>query len=77
MGVLETEVGYGFPSPRPHAGGFWSGQSTEALAAKQGVRPVGKLEQLYGNFWPEGEDIDEALDQIYRHRRLDRQRGAF
>jgi len=75
--VLETEPSYDFPTPPPRAAGFWSGQSVEALAEEQGVHPVGKLEQLYGNFWPDDEDINEALDQIYERRRLDRDRGTL
>lgn len=74
--VLENGSDYGLPTIAPRAAGFWSGQSIEALAEEQGVRPVARLEQLYGNFWPEDEDINEALDHIYERRRLDRDRGT-
>lgn len=46
----------------------------EALAEEQEVHPVDQLEQLYGDFWPDDDDIDQSLDRIYERRRLDRQR---
>ncbi|MGE5591899.1 MAG: hypothetical protein ACM3ZA_14995 [Bacillota bacterium] len=75
--VLEAEPIYDAPSMRTRESGFWEGESIEALADKQGVQPVGRLEQLYCDFWPQGEDLDDVLDEIYEQRRLDRDRGTF
>jgi hypothetical protein len=33
--------------------------SLEKLAAQQGVKPVTNFEKLYGDFWPEDENIDD------------------
>lgn len=69
--VLETEPTYKVPSSSLPSS-FWQGATIEELAKAQGVRPVGKLEDLCGDFWPE-EDVDAAIRQIYEWRRLDQE----
>lgn len=52
------------------SGSFWRTESTEELAAEQGVKPVTDIDSLKGDFWPEDESIDEFLDWVYNvHRR--------
>jgi hypothetical protein len=46
---------------------FWTALSIEELARIQGVQPLYDPDVLAGGF-PENEDIDEFLDDIYRHR---------
>ena len=41
----------------------------EALAAQQGVKPVTNIDELYGDFWPEDEDINEFVATIRRWRK--------
>lgn len=67
--VLETEPTYKVPSSSLQPS-FWQGATIEELAKAQGVRPVGKPEDLYGDFWPEEDKVDDAIRQIYEWRRL-------
>ena len=49
----------------------------EALAALQGVKPVERFEDLLGDFWPEGESVEDFLaviDEI-RSQTPDQERG--
>jgi hypothetical protein len=41
----------------------------EALAAQQGVRPVTNLDDLFGDFWPEDESVDEFIAAVRQWRR--------
>jgi hypothetical protein len=47
---------------------FWTGLSVAELAKAQGVQPIQTLDQLWGDFWPEDESIDEFIDAIYQWR---------
>jgi len=49
------------------SGAFWAPHSLEELARRQGVEPLQDITALLGGF-PEGEDIDDFLDDIYKHR---------
>ncbi len=40
---------------------FWTSKSVDQLAAEQGVKPVDHPEKLRGDFWPEGESMDDFL----------------
>lgn len=46
---------------------FHSGRSLEQLAEAQGVAPLDNPKVLIGG-WPEGEDVDEFLEDIYSSR---------
>jgi hypothetical protein len=35
------------------------------------ARPVQKLEELYGDFWPEDESVDDFIDAVQQWRRDD------
>jgi hypothetical protein len=35
------------------------------------ARPVQKLEELYGDFWPEDEPVDDFIDTVQQWRRED------
>lgn len=39
------------------------------LAAEQGVRPIGDLSELAGDFWPEDESIDDFVAAVREWRR--------
>ena len=49
------------------AAAFWAPDSFEELARLQGVKPLEDVNVLAGGF-PEVEDIDEFLRDIYEHR---------
>jgi len=49
------------------AAAFLAPHSFEDLARLQGVKPVEDINILAGGF-PEDEDIDEFLNDIYKHR---------
>lgn len=38
---------------------------------EQGAQPVQKLEELYGDFWPEDESVDDFIDAVQQWRRED------
>lgn len=44
------------------------------LAKQQGVEPVRRVEDLYGNFWPEEESIDDFLSWLRAERQEDKVR---
>jgi hypothetical protein len=46
---------------------FFAGKSLQELAQSQGVGPVKDIRVFAGGF-PEGEDLDELLEEIYRLR---------
>jgi hypothetical protein len=46
---------------------FYSGKSLEQLAEAQGVVPL-NIPKLLAGGWPEGEDVDEFLEDIYSSR---------
>ena len=46
---------------------FHSGRSIQQLAEAQGVEPLSNPKVLVGG-WPEGEDVDEFLEDIYSNR---------
>jgi hypothetical protein len=46
---------------------FYSGRSLEQLAEAQGVAPLTNPKVLVGG-WPEGENLDEFLEDIYSSR---------
>src|SRR4051812_29921354 len=59
--------------PEPGAGEnglrHLSPEELEAMSRLQGAKPVARFEDLLGNFWPEGEDIDDFIATIRRWRR--------
>jgi len=65
MSLAEPKNEQGTWDPGGHGRG--AGQSFEALARAQGVRPVERLEDLLGG-WPEEERAD-GFEQAVRHWR--------
>lgn len=48
---------------------FFAGRlDLDVLAAKQGIKPLERLEDLYGDFWPEDENIDDFIAQVREWR---------
>jgi hypothetical protein len=47
--------------------GFWQGSDIGILAERQGVRPIGELEALFGG-WPEDESVDDFLAVLHQCR---------
>ena len=48
---------------------FWEGASAAELAEIQGVQPVQDLDDLWGNFWPEEEPVEDFLATVRQWRR--------
>jgi len=48
---------------------FWTGYDVVTLAEEQGVQPVQSLDDLWGDFWPEDESVDEFIETVRRWRR--------
>jgi hypothetical protein len=40
---------------------FWNGPSIAELAKAQGVQPIQSLDELWGDFWPDDESVDEFI----------------
>lgn len=51
-------------SPITPAAAFWAPASAAELSARQDVRPVSKLEDLAGDFWPEDESVDDFRQAV-------------
>ena len=50
--------------PDARLGGFWENLSAEELARRQGVKPVARIEDLYGDGGPaDWEGFEEAVEQ--------------
>ncbi len=73
--MLEIKADYEVPSASSQSS-FWLGATLGQLAKAQGVRPVRKLEDLYGDFWPDEDYIDEAIRGLDELRRRDRFLGG-
>ena len=43
---------------------FWQEANVEQLAMAQQVRPIQRLDDLWGDFWPEDESIDDFIATI-------------
>ena len=56
------------PSLSLGEGDYYAESSLAALAARQKVKPVKRIVELSGGF-PEDEDIDQFLDEIYKARK--------
>ena len=48
---------------------FWKGATVAELAEMQGVMPVESLDDMWADFWPEDESIDDFIETIYQWRR--------
>jgi hypothetical protein len=45
------------------------------LARQRGVKPIERIEDLQGDFWPEEESTDDFLEWLYASRREDKARS--
>jgi hypothetical protein len=50
---------------------FWTGITIDALAKQQGVTPVRSIDDLWGDFCPEEESVDDCIDTIRLWRQED------
>ncbi|MFQ6099706.1 MAG: MerR family DNA-binding transcriptional regulator [Anaerolineae bacterium] len=50
---------------------FWDGQTARAVARAQGVRPVQSIDDLWADFWPEDESVEEFRETIHAWRQRD------
>ena len=48
---------------------FWTGTTIDELAKTQGVTPIRSIDDLWGDFWPEDESVDDFIDTIRLWRR--------
>ena len=46
----------------------------EARMVRHGIRPLVDGTELYGDFWPEDQSVDEFLETIHQQRRVSSQR---
>lgn len=61
-GALGADVPVGF---------FDATHDLESLADEQGVAPVGDMDELIGDFWPDDESVDDFLAAVESWRRED------
>ncbi len=52
---------------------FWQGATISELAEAQGVKPIQTLDDLWGDFWPEDESIDDFITLIQQWRHEDQE----
>ncbi len=60
------------PRPQSPEGEFWKAKSPEELAAEQGVRPIGRLEEVLGKgaeLWADDAELDAFLQALRERRR--------
>jgi len=68
-GAVRTIEAEQLQSSEEEVGEFWQPFRIEEVAARTGVRPVRALKELQRiAFWPEEEDADEAVREIYAER---------
>lgn len=48
---------------------FWTDTTIDELAKMQGVTPIRSIDNLWGDFWPEDESVDDFIDTIRLWRR--------
>jgi excisionase family DNA binding protein len=71
--VLRTEVERLLAQMNPPADPFWDGQTAQALARAQGAQPVQSIDDLWADFWPEDESLEEFRQTIRAWRQHDLQ----
>lgn len=67
-------LGQTIPTSTPTAAtsvDFWQGATTTELAAQQGVRPVNAEDEIWGDFWPEDEDVAEFRAAVRQWRQAE------
>jgi len=50
---------------------FWDGRNAQAVAQAQGIRPVRSVDDLWADFWPEDESVEEFRDTVRAWRQRD------
>jgi hypothetical protein len=53
---------------------FWRGATAEELAAQQDVSPVKTGDELWGDFWPEDQDVADFRAAVRQWRRAEVER---
>lgn len=48
---------------------FWAGAAISELAEAQGVAPIQSLDELWGDFWPDEESIDNFIETVRQCRK--------
>lgn len=48
---------------------FWQGRTVAELAEAQGVKPIETLDELWADFWPDEESVDDFIETTYQWRR--------
>ncbi len=48
---------------------FWTGLTLAELAAAQGVTPLQSLDELWSDFWPAEEPVDDFIAAVHQWRR--------
>jgi hypothetical protein len=60
---------HGSPPPQDDA------RLLDALAARQGVKPIVNVDQLYADFWPKDETADQIIEAVRRWSREGEPKG--
>ncbi len=47
---------------------FWDGATVAELAEAQAMAPIETLDDLWADFWPEEESVDDFIETIYQWR---------
>lgn len=50
---------------------FWQGATAAELAAQQNVHPINVGEEIWGDFWPEDEDVAEFRATVRQWRQAE------
>ena len=57
------------PQTTPPVAEFFQSKSLDQIIAEQGVKPITDISILYGDFWPEDENLDDFLAAVKEWRR--------
>ena len=59
------------PASFNDAASFWVGFDLDTLAEQQGVQPLKSLDQLWADFWPEDESLEDFVATVRAWRQHD------
>jgi excisionase family DNA binding protein len=77
--VPRAEIERLLPQMSAFTDSFWDGQSVQVIAQAQGVRPVQSVDDLWADFWPEDESVEEFRRTVrtWRQRDLEMERETL